>query len=34
MIISPFGHLRLWTPSSGVQDVFTSIKYAFTCPRH
>jgi hypothetical protein len=34
MIISPFGQLWLWAPSSGVRDVFPSIAYAFTYPRH
>jgi len=33
MIISPFGQLLgLWAPSSGLQDVFTSIVYVFTYP--
>jgi hypothetical protein len=27
MIISPFGQLGLWVPSSGVRDVYTSIAY-------
>jgi hypothetical protein len=30
MIISPFGQLGLWAPSSGVRDVFTSTAHAFT----
>jgi hypothetical protein len=30
MIISPFGQLGLWAPSSGAQDVFTSTAYVFT----
>ena len=29
MIISPFGQLGLWAPSSGVRDVFTSITHVF-----
>jgi hypothetical protein len=33
-IKSPFGQLGLWAPSSGVRDVFTSIAYVFTYPRH
>jgi hypothetical protein len=34
MIISPFGQLGLWAPSSVVRDVFTSIASVFTNPRH
>jgi hypothetical protein len=30
MIISPFGQLGLWAPSSGMQDVFASIACTFT----
>jgi hypothetical protein len=30
--LAPFGQLGRWTPSSGVQDVFTSTAYVFTEP--
>jgi hypothetical protein len=36
MIISPFGQLGLWVPSSEVRDVFTSriAAYVFQPPHH
>jgi hypothetical protein len=30
MMISSFGQLGLWAPSSGARDVFTSTAYVFT----
>jgi hypothetical protein len=34
IMISPFGQLGLWAPSSGVRDVSTSAVNAFTYTRH
>jgi hypothetical protein len=34
MIISSFGQLGLWAPSSEGRDVSTSMAYVFTSPRY